>query len=98
MKLDDFLQYKGENDKTPQWLKDEAIEAKGHSCCCPKCGEEPTDNGPFENPYEYEVGGERWPKTYNFYSYSNDMGYGTDWTEYHKCHECKTIYWFVNGS
>lgn len=87
-----------DNPKTPQWLKDQAIEAKGHSFCCPKCGEEPTDNGPFENPYEYEVLGERWPKYYNYYEYSNDMGHGSDWTEYHKCHECKTIYCFSNGT
>ena len=96
MEFDNLLNNK--NTKELQYLKDKAIECKDYSFCCPNCGMEPPDDGQFENPYEYEVDNERWPKCYNWYSYSTDMGYGTNWTEYHKCNKCKTIYWFSNGT
>lgn len=91
---------------TPQWLKDIAIEAKGQSYCCPKCGEYPPDDDEWPNQYFVEDDNPDaldnsinvWPISFNHYSYSTDMGSDYGWTEYHKCQKCKTIYWFINGT
>lgn len=57
---------------------------------CPKCG--------AATPSEpYKVDGEEYPKLYNEVFYGNVDGTVHDWTEVHKCSNCKTLYKFING-
>lgn len=80
----------------PQWLKDVGVETKSFCYECPECKTEPPEGR--DEGWTYEINGDEWPKIFNYHSYGNDMGSGYDWTEYHKCQECGTIYWFNNGT
>ena len=93
-RFDVFFKKRPEHKPAPDWLKEVAIPCKSFQYNCPKCGHE----HPETDEFDYVIDGEKWPIVHNYHSYGNDMGSGYDWTEYHKCEECETIYVYENGT
>ena len=92
--MDLFLKKKPECGPAPDWLKEIAIQCKSFKYDCPKCGHEHPDTDEFN----YVIDGDKWPIVHNYHHYSTDMGHGYNWTEYHKCEKCATIYVYDNGT
>ena len=66
-------------------------EAKNY--CCPKCGKE----APSNDEDGYKVDNEKYPIMCNEYLSSTMDGTIHDWLEIHKCPNCKTKFYFING-
>jgi len=70
-----------------------------HTCsevkdyCCPNCSQRHND---AEGGYEIE--NVQYPQYSNEVKGSNMDGNYHNWDEEHRCQDCKTFFWFRNGS